>query len=198
MEEMPGKRTHIDVTAYHEAGHAIAALQLGRYVYEVSASHNSPGNGLTAHARDLTNNPFTPSDTPGSVLAAWEHTLSKTRDEMRILLAGPLAEAKALGQPLRSLGAYSDLEKCRYLARRLDILREYLCGLHPVSEIRGRIIMNQVRHSTRLWVGRKKIWNLIDVVASALMEHGEINGADLGYLVGKASETWNQKMLSLR
>ncbi len=98
-----GKKLHINVAAYHEAGHALAALREGRQVSLVFAFHKYPGNGMCLYAPK----PINPHDlafNPGTAKAAWNHTLEATCAEIRIALAGPLAEAKVLGKPLRSLG----------------------------------------------------------------------------------------------
>lgn len=119
-----GDKAHIDVTAYHEAGHAVAALRAGRQIHKVIVSKTQPGNGLTYHNPPL-RNPFQLSTGDGNAMAALQYTYRTTCDEMRILLAGPLAEAKASGTHLRSLGSQSDLDKCFRMAFRLVHLRDY-------------------------------------------------------------------------
>lgn len=45
------ERIHFDITAWHEAGHLVAALYEGRPVAGVALSDAEPGNGLTLYRR---------------------------------------------------------------------------------------------------------------------------------------------------
>jgi hypothetical protein len=64
---------------------------------------------------------------------------------MRILLAVPLAEARALGKPLRSLGSRSDLDHALQLGRRLEDLSLMLQFNGPVKRIIGHEILASLR-----------------------------------------------------
>lgn len=109
LDGIPGRRAYISVTAYHEAGHAIAGLWQGIWVEKIDVYHHTPGNGQTTFDYSGLVNPFDPNSSPGIALVAWQTEYDMTLRLMRVLLAGPLAEAKFLGKPLRSLGAKSDL-----------------------------------------------------------------------------------------
>jgi len=41
----PYSRVHVDVAAFHEAGHALVALKEKRQVSFIGASHKYPGDG---------------------------------------------------------------------------------------------------------------------------------------------------------
>jgi hypothetical protein len=133
---MNATTTHISIAAFHEAGHALAALNEGRQVIGLRVSTENPGNGICVHARKQRNQ-YDLAQNPGSANAAWLHTLKTTYSDIRICLAGPLAEAKALGKPLRSLGSRSDLDKCIRLANRLECLNTFVSEFVEIDELKG-------------------------------------------------------------
>ena len=141
---MPGNQTRIRLTAYHEAGHALAALREGRQVIRVAAYRGIPGKGVcTFKARQK--NPYDVESNPGSAINSWVHILETTRSDIRIFLAGPLADAKALSKPLRSIGAKSDLTKCLNLASRLTHLHSYVSQFAGIAPIDTENILNTER-----------------------------------------------------
>ena len=169
-----GKRTHIGVAAWHEAGHALAAMREGRWVVAVAVSNSLPGSGVTRQLVKRRRNRFNPVVGPGNARAAWEDTLAAYRAELRVSLAGPLAEAKAVNRPLRAIGARMDLETCRFLAQRLQTLREYVedlgvdCGA-PIAER-----FNEERKRVRRWLARPVNWRAIEKIAWQLRRKRQI------------------------
>ena len=163
-----GTKTYIGVAAWHEAGHALAAMREGRWVVAVEVSAAIPGNGVTRQLVRRRQNRFNPVSGLGSARAAWLDTLDRYLAELRVALAGPLAEAKAINRPLRSFGCHLDLEKCELLARRLQHLRECVeaegvdCG-PPIDEL-----FNEQRKRVRRWLGRPENWGAIERIARQL------------------------------
>lgn len=96
-------------TAYHEAGHALAALREGRRVEEVRLSSSCPDSGLTVLDRGSDQRLFRSRDPDGDLIPRWHEMLQDRLADIRVSLAGPLAEAKLLNKPLRTLGAALDL-----------------------------------------------------------------------------------------
>ena len=188
---------HIITTAFHEAGHTVAALKAGRYVEYLYISRKKPGNGFTLYHKLDIYNPFYPGSTYESVLTAWNFALNNIKKEMSVLLAGPLAEAKYLNLPLRSLGAISDLDKCQNLANRVDVLYGFYNGFYSIPLCEGYKVMNQMRVSTRRWLGQPKTWNTIKLLAELAIEVNVLNSAQICYLVGKANESEHQRALNL-
>ena len=195
---MKVNNAHIDATAFHEAGHAVAALQQGRYVGYVTVSYEDPGNGLTYFGRPNSTNPFEGVDSMSAVSASWEWQLRWAKEEMKISLAGPLAEAKALGKPLRTPGAILDFQDCIRVANQLNRFSRTYSRRYPISFTPGYQVMNQSRVSTRRWLAHPKIWRMIVTVARHLSERGKLFGPDLCYLVGLAGEEWEQSVIQLR
>lgn len=163
-----GRKTYIGVAAWHEAGHALAAMREGRWVVTVEVSAALPGSGVTRQFVRRRQNRFNPARGAGNARAAWLDTLSRYSAELRVALAGPLAEAKAINRPLRALGAQLDLEKCQHLGRRLQDLRECVeaegvdCG-PPIEEL-----FNEQRRHVRRWLGRPQNWRAIERIAHQL------------------------------
>ena len=117
---------------------------------------------------------------------------------MKISLAGPLAEAKALGKPLRTPGAILDFRDCIRVASQLNRFSRTYSGLYPQSLTPGYQVMNRARISTRRWLAQPKLWRIIVTVARHLSERGKLFGSDLCYLIGMAGEEWEQKVIRLR
>jgi hypothetical protein len=90
------------LAAYHEPSHAVIGLWLGRKARRVQIDPLRPGNGQVLFE------PWSVLDiepkNKTSALLVWNHALSNAKTQAKILLAGPLAEAKLLRTPLRSLG----------------------------------------------------------------------------------------------
>lgn len=191
---MSGDSTHIAIAAYHEAGHAIAALSERRAVSLVAVSTDEPGNGICRCSRRR-RNPYEVTFNKGTAKAAWLYTLATIRSDIRISLAGPLAEAKALGKPLRSLGARSDLVDCEVLANRMVVLNEYISQFAKVDCIAADKILNLERAHVRRWLAQPAIWRSVQIVTQALQKHKYINGAGLDTLVGIALNKTGQSQL---
>jgi len=182
---MNATATHINIAAFHEAGHALAALREGRQVFGLRVSTQNPGNGVCIHARKQRNQ-YDLAENPGSANAAWLHTLKTTCSDIRICLAGPLAEAKALGKPLRSLGSRSDLEKCIRLANRLECLNTFVSEFVDIGELKGADLLDCERKRVRRWLSQPRVWNAISLAAERLSMTGQLNRQDLDNLVGRA------------
>lgn len=191
---MRGYQTHALATAYHEAGHALAALHVGRYVSEVTIDHRDPRNGGIWHRKPI-RNPYRISSGHGTAQAAWTHTFDTTLDDMFINLAGPTAESKLLGSPLRQLGNTSDLENCMSLMQRLQILATFASHYTHIPAIDSIKLLNKTREKARRWIARPKIWKAIEVVALFLSEEKWVNGEQLHHLIGAAQESDQNRSL---
>ena len=159
MIDSSRRDVQIVATAIHEAGHVVASLHVGCNVRGISISFDRPGDGLTIRDKSKMFNPIYPGSTPESVLSAWYYALENIRKEMKILLAGPLAEAEFLGgEPLRLRGADDDRLNCQYLSNRVNTLYDFYAGFYPISRVQGHKVLNQVRVSTSKWLVDPMIW----------------------------------------
>lgn len=178
-----GKTTHISVAAYHEAGHALAALWQGIWVGEISVDHDDPGAGLMKYSIASWENPFGYTVSPGQARLAWQTEYDFTLRLIRVALAGPLAEAQLLNTPLRHLGSVSDLDDC---GRHIRDLYESWQALPEEAEVAwpGRRILNQTRDEVRRWVRRPKTWKSIHMIAACLAAGQELDAVSLGNWIG--------------
>jgi len=107
--------------------------------------------------------------------------------DIRITLAGPLAEAKALNQPLRSLGARSDLSICHSVIHSMTVRNRKLQELAgALSDARVELptvnmtdLVNEQRRRVRRWLGRPTIWQAIISIADRLVEEGSLRPGEV-------------------
>ncbi len=171
-QQMSGSRAYSEVAAYHEAGHAVAALLLGIEIEEVRIDRNRPGNGTTIYRTgpSLWEGYRMPKSAAPSRLAC---ALSRRQRVAVFFLAGPLAEAKRLGVPLRSLDASGDFEYIHVLMRGSDACQhgEVLPGAEHFFDTAVR--------RTRGILGQPSTWRAVTEVARELLMWGRLSGDDL-------------------
>ena len=142
-----------EATAYHEAGHAVAALALDRPVMRVSIRPGGDFLGTCAFGKSV----FRPS----------EDWLER---EALISLAGLAAEA-------RHTGAYDVASAGRDLhyARKLAIQR---AGNERQAERLERRLLAKAEHL----LDQGANWAAVEAIAQALLEAGEISGRQARHL----------------
>jgi ATP-dependent Zn protease len=140
-------------TAYHEAGHAVAALALDRPVVKVSIRPDRDRLGICFFGKAV----FRPS----------EDWLER---EVLIALAGLAAEAKRTGEYQRE-AAGRDL---RY-ARGLSLQR---AGSQRQAERLERRLLSKAEHL----LDRRANWRAVERIAEALLQSGEISGRQARHL----------------
>lgn len=192
-----GAQTHLLATAYHESGHALACLKVGRYVSRVVIRRDAPGSGAM-HNAHAPKNPFDLARNRGTARAAWEYTYRSALDEIFVCLAGPLAEAKATATPLRQMGNRSDLDRCIRVVSRLKELTEFASDFVTVPAISEEALFNQYRQKVRRWVGRRPNWRTITAIADQLMMVGEIDGEELSWIIGASRDPSEHQRVSRR
>lgn len=179
-----GSRTHLDIAACHEAGHALAVLWQGMRLVGIEVSLGNPGAGRTVYRLPPERNPFDPTRGPGCARAAWEDTVTRTLREARVALAGPLAEARLLDKPLRSLGARGDMEHCRRLVDRLVACREAMSEFCTPPPFDPDAVMNRERTRVRRWLARPETEGVVRRVAGYLSIMPTVFGWDLDAFIG--------------
>lgn len=110
--------------------------------------------------------------------------MESSRSDIRIYLAGPLAQAKVLCKPLRTLGAKSDLVKCLNLASRLAQLHSYVSEFAEIAPVDTEKILNNERLFVRRWLAKPDVWNAVELIARKLSLFGAISNQFLDELVG--------------
>ena len=91
----------LTATAYHEAGHAVMALLLGRAVHKVTVAPGHIHSGVRLGACEMRK-------------GRWKASNDPLEDEVLILLAGMIAESQCTGEYCRQ-GASQDLQAVRRL-----------------------------------------------------------------------------------
>ena len=135
------------LTAYHEAGHAVMAICLGRSVQKVSIVPNKTRLG----ACEMKKGRFQPSND-------W------LEDEVLILLGGVVAEARLTGR-YNWQGAGQDLRG----VRRLTLSR---AGDETRAEKLERRLLAKAEHL----LGDEATWRTAEQIAAALLERETISG----------------------
>ncbi len=96
----------LEITAYHEAGHVVVALSLGRSVREVGlhADWARCGSGWMDHAGPPRARDF--KITPTNLRRYWVRAVNDAVIDAKICIAGPLSEARYTRRSLRELGNF--------------------------------------------------------------------------------------------
>ena len=151
-------RKQLESTAYHEAGHAVAALALGRGVKCVSIV---PGEEILGHCAHHKLRSFQPDiHTNG-------RTLRRIEQSILILLAGGEAEAKFRGRH-NHIGAERDYQDAIDLA---------MCvfGSEEETEAYLRWLLIRARNLITSLVN----WPIVEHVAAELLARKTLNGREM-------------------
>jgi len=141
-----------EITAYHEAGHAVVALALGRPVHGVSVVSRQERLGQCEYRKGV----FRPSQD-------W------LEREILIALGGLAAEARFTGAYARDMAAL-DLRHARDLAVQR-------VGLRRAERLERRLLA-KAEHL----LGQEKHWRAVERIAAELVRHGAISGRAVRHL----------------
>lgn len=149
---------HVPATAYHEAGHAVIALMLGRPVQRVSIRAKEQTLGRCEFQKGRVR----PSDD-------W------LEREILIALAGLAAEARYTGQYAWA-GAARDLQNVQQLARQRS-------GERQAERLQKRML-SKVEHL----LSQAATWRAVELIAEELLRSETISGRAAVHLLeqGKA------------
>ena len=165
---MPSER---ELTAWHEAAHAVVGITMGLRVRSLSID---PPRGLTSFCQDVC----------FAQLAPRRHCL--------VSMAGEAAEAKVLGRAL-----VPDLAKIRDALQSLrqnespprgdiaNIVRAL--AAEKCDDQLAQELLRRVRAIRRL-LDDDAIWARIETVAAALIDQGELSGPEVEDLVSDADQ----------
>lgn len=185
------------VTAFHEAGHVFMGLRFGFRILRVEISRNDVRCGRTGFLVKEKN--CAPADDRQSPGLAWASAVRNVEQRCMLLLAGPLAEAKALGKPLRADGSHSDLKRCHDLCVGLAHYRADLLSrtTMEIPEFDPAVVSAWLRRKVRRILGQPKSWRAISALADDLAGWGWLSGADAADTVQWALGKRNQLTLML-
>ena len=162
------ERSMLEVVAYHEAGHAVMALAQGWSVPEVAVT--SPWSGYCAsRLRDC--------QQTRSQLACGARerliVLSQAIAEIKILLAGPLAEKEFVGRLDEGPSPYdyADFDRAIELASAPDI--------DPLFELHVPLGLDGLITEVTEWILYEKTWDTIRMVAEATLNTRRLHWEEL-------------------
>jgi ATP-dependent Zn protease len=143
------------VTAYHEAGHAVAAWTFGMRFKRVTIVPKDDSLG------SLTLSMWGTSVSPDLLSTDDAEDVEYIRRRIVVSLAGGLAEEVLTGAPndtMRSHDLHSAVDLAGYVTRSLEDMEEYLdsASLSASEVVRGN-------------------WAVIEALAGALLEHRTLN-----------------------
>jgi hypothetical protein len=168
-----------ELTAWHEAGHAIVGAHFGLRVRSI---HIDPPRGLTSFHQDVC----------FARLAPRRHCL--------VSMAGEVAEAKISGRAL-----IPDLGKIRAAVRGLrqneslprgdigNITRAL--AAENCDDLLAQELLRRVRAIRRL-LDDDVVWAKVAAVAAALVARGQLNGSEVEDLIGAADQQALRRLYS--
>jgi hypothetical protein len=152
MNEEDAYAFALKATAYHEAGHAVMALYLGRPIQKVTIAPGKSALGDEhlglCHVKK----------SPGKGSKDW------FEDEVMILLAGMVAEAQITGQYCAA-GAARDLRYARrFLQSRAESERQ-------IERLERRLLSKTENH-----LSDRALWSAVELIAAELLKSETISG----------------------
>lgn len=154
MKTRPATRR--ERTAYHEAGHVVMSHLFGRKVLSATIHPTEDAEGYVRN----------------SALRNLDLDKPRVRREVMILLAGGIADGLLVGQVTKD-GCEGDYESALELMMRA-------CGSAGQIE---RLVDGCFERVHRL-LKEPNNWALVEAIASALLAHGTLLGAEIRQLIG--------------
>jgi hypothetical protein len=165
-------RRFVERTAYHEAGHAVAAFALRRAVKHLSIVSDTESNGrVVNHKLPDTFHPDYEDDA---------RTRAFIEREIMIFLAGGVALQKFQGHRRR-------LGDCQDQRGAVD-LANHVCG-DPDESL---AFIAWLRERTRLLLNQPWHWRAVEDIARTLVEHKELTGRRARRIFQAAIDTYRQ------
>jgi ATP-dependent Zn protease len=152
------EQPHDEVTAYHEAGHAVVALALGRTVHKVTVLPNRERLGECRFGKGNAR----PTDD-------W------LEREILIALGGLAAEARFTGSY-----ATAEAEQDLQFVRRLALERK---SERAVGRYEQRML-----DKVEYMLADEGTWKAVELIAAELVKHGTISGRAARHLFERATK----------
>jgi hypothetical protein len=160
------ERRELRATAYHEAGHAVMRLELGRGVTRATVKPEGEALGRVRHRPSKLDTDYPGVDWP---YRRWAET------EVMTLLAGPEAEEQLIGRR-NDVGASSDDAKVLEIAVEAE----------GYGEERRDAYLEWLRLKVRDFVAHAHFWIQVEAVAAALLERETLTGAEIRQICRRA------------
>lgn len=198
--------------AYHEAGHAVASFLLGREVLRASIIEAEDSKGRVDNQPRGTDwiNRLEEADYESSWGGFIDCDIRKDiESEVMIILAGGLVQMKAMGLERHEVGmgvARLSSEDADAMAKthggeKSDwqnpiVGGDYQQAVDLVLKVsggdeEGAAYLQWLEERTRNFIRRPDFWPIVEVVALALKENGELSGRRLCEVIEKHQATWN-------
>jgi hypothetical protein len=157
-----------EATAYHEAGHSVAAITLGRSVVRVSIERDEFTLGRVEHRpRGRKLRPDVEAD---------GRTRRAVNADIVVSWAGPLAEERFTGQ-FNEPGAQRDLDRSFDLALNLTV--------GDMDEAAAYV--EWLRFRTIRLMREPNFWPQVQAVADALVKHRSLSGVLVRHIMATAA-----------
>lgn len=156
-------------TAYHEAGHAVQSWWLRRGLGEVRIDRERPGDG------------FCEGRSWSIILlnCGAPVTWATVQNDVTILLAGPLAEARHRRLRLRGLLDPTGSADVAQAWEALTLWDQARHGRTDATAFRFSL----VQQATQRFLRRPKAWRAVEALARTLLEDGALQGEDAGRII---------------
>jgi hypothetical protein len=186
------------ITSWHEAAHAVVAFRFGIRVDELAICTTGP---LAGYVQMLSTPLVSQCDTWDGRASqlTWAIVRQDTERHVMVRLAGPLAEARLLGTPLRSHSCESDLQSAMRLCTLLEDYRRHLAGTRgllvprePPGDLASRL-----RRQTRHVLGFPPTWRAVKALAEDLEVWSRLTGCDAADTVQWTRRIESQRSLLL-
>ena len=182
------QRSQLEIAAYHEAGHVVVALSLGRSVREVGlhADWARCGCGWMDHS-----GPPPVGDlriTRTNLRRYWVRAVNDAVIDAKICIAGPLAEARYTRRSLRELGRFKDFEDIIDILTRLERVRQAVPVLADDSlAYYKRGLFDRIAIETAYLLGRRgNIWRAVSALSKALLRKPHLSGDEVRDVLERA------------
>jgi hypothetical protein len=189
---MPRRETSLQrrITAWHEAAHAVVAFRFGIRVDEVAICQTGPLAGYVHMLGTPLVSRRETWDSRASRLT-WAMVRRDTERHAMLRLAGPVAEAKLFGTPMRSHGCESDHTSAMRLCTLLDQFRKQLAATRALvvpGESPGDLAA-RLRRRTRHALAYPRTWRAVKALAEDLDVWSRLTGCDAADTV-----QWTQRI----
>ncbi len=184
----------LEITAYHEAGHAIVALCSGWKVKEIGIDGNVGGWVKHAGAPPVS----CANMTQDNLRSFWVLAVRDAAVEAKIAMAGPFAEAKFLGKSVRALGKFDDFERVVHILTRLKRVRQAVPELADASPNYKQGLFEGIALETAHLLRKRDIWQDVSALAKALLQQHRLSGVEVIEVLERAYSSPDQLRLPLR